>query len=68
MAQDFTNINDLLRKTNNEEAREEIDSAGLPTNEYLTAEDFVQKIVTPIQELQQDAKKSVKAVQFNNIT
>lgn len=67
MATDFTNINDLLKKTNNEEATEEIESSGVPTNECLTADEFVNQIVTPIQELQADAKKTVKTVKFNNV-
>jgi hypothetical protein len=68
MATDFTNINDLLKKTNNEEATEEIESSGVPTNECLTADEFVNQIVTPIQELQSDAKKTVKTVKFNNVS
>ena len=68
MATDFTNINDLLKKTNNEEATEEIESSGVPTNECLTADEFVNQIVTPIQELQADAKKTVKTVKFNNVS
>ena len=68
MATDFTNINDLLNKTNNEEATEEIESSGVPTNECLTADEFVHQIVTPIQELQEDAKKTVKTVKFNNVS
>ena len=68
MAKEFTNIDDLLRKTNNEEASEEIESSGVPANECLTADEFVKQVVTPIQELQADAKKSVKAVKFNNVT
>ena len=68
MANKFTDINDLLRKKDNEEAREEIESSGVPQNEYLSADEFVSQIVTPIQELQSDAKKNVKSVKFNNIT
>ncbi len=68
MATNFTNIDDLLRKTNNEEATEEIDSSGVPQNEYLSAEEFVDQIVTPIQELQKDAKKNIKTVKFNNVS
>ena len=68
MANKFTDISDLLRKKDNEEAREEIDSSGVPQNEFLSADEFVSQIVTPIQELQSDAKKSVKSVKFNNIT
>lgn len=68
MAKKFTDINDLLRKKDNEEAREEIESSGVPQNECLSADEFVKQIVTPIQELQADAKKSVKSVKFNNIT
>lgn len=68
MAKEFTNIDDLLRKTNNDEATEEIESSGVPANECLTADEFVRQVVAPIQELQADAKKSVKAVKFNNVT
>ena len=68
MAKKFTDINDLLRKKDNEEAREEIESSGVPQNECLSADEFVKQIVTPIQELQADAKKNVKSVKFNNIT
>ena len=68
MANKFTDIKDLLRKKDNEEAREEIESSGVPQNECLSADEFVKQIVTPIQELQADAKKSVKSVKFNNIT
>ena len=68
MATNYTDIKDLLRKTDNEEAREEIESSGVPQDECLTAEEFTQKIVTPIIELQDETKKAVKAVKFNNIT
>ena len=68
MANKFTDISDLLRKKDNEEAREEIESSGVPQNECLSADEFVGKIVKPIQELQSDAKKNVKSVKFNNIT
>ena len=68
MANKFTDISDLLRKKDNEEAREEIESSGVPQDECLSADEFVGKIVKPIQELQSDAKKNVKSVKFNNIT
>ncbi len=68
MATEYTDIKDLLRKTNNEEAQEEIESSGVPQDECLTAEEFTQKIVTPIIELQENAKKTVQAVKFNNVT
>lgn len=68
MAKEFTDIKDLLKKVDNEEAREEIESSAVPTEEYLSAEEFVKEIVTPIIELQNDAKTNVKAVRFNNVT
>ena len=66
MANKFTDISDLLRKKDNEEAREEIESSGVPQDECLSADEFVGKIVKPIQELQSDAKKNVKSVKFNS--
>ncbi len=68
MATKFTDIKDLLRKTDNEEASEEIESAGISQDEYLTAEEFTKEIITPIIELQNDAKKAVKTVKFNNVS
>ena len=54
MANKFTDISDLLRKKDNEEAREEIESSGVPQDECLSADEFVGKIVRPIQELQSE--------------
>ncbi len=68
MANQFTNIDDLLHKKNNDEALEEIDSSAVPQTEYLSAEEFVGQIVRPIKELQESAKKSVKTVKFNNVS
>ncbi len=68
MAKNFTDIKDLLNKTDNDDARDEIESSGVPQAECLTAEEFVNKIATPIIELQDDAKSNVKAVKFNNVT
>lgn len=50
---DFINIKDLLNKTDNIAAREEIEASGVPAEEYLTAKDFRDKIVTPIIQLQE---------------
>ena len=53
MAREFTDISDLLKKVNNEEAASEIESSAVPEEEYLSADEFVNKVVKPIQELQQ---------------
>ena len=68
MAREFTDISDLLKKVNNEEAASEIEASAVPEEEYLSADEFVNKVVKPIQELQHDSRTNVKAVKFNNVT
>ena len=55
-----TNIDDLLLKKNNAEAQEQIREDNVPSDEYLTAEEFV-KLVQAIKENQ----LSVKAITLN---
>lgn len=65
MAKDFIDISDLERKVDNEDARSEIESDEVSSDEYLSADEFVNKIVKPIRELQDNAKQVVKSVTFN---
>lgn len=65
---EFTDIKNLQNLRDNDEAREEIESAALPQEEYIDADRFVNGIVKPIIELQNDAKKNVKVVKFNNVS
>ena len=59
MAKDFIDISDLERKVDNEDARSEIESDEVSPDEYLSADEFVNKIVKPIRELQDEAKQAV---------
>lgn len=54
------NIDDLLNKKNNPEQQEQ--TADIPKDQKLSAEEFVSEIVAPIQELQEDAVKNVKKI------
>lgn len=58
----FTNIDDMLLKQNNADQETYVEEQGIDEKEHLTAEEFVNKIVKPIIELQEDAKKSVKKI------
>lgn len=58
----FTNINDLKNKKNNAEQQSYVQENNIPKEETLSAEDFVNKIVAPIQELQQRASKTVTKI------
>ena len=65
MATNFIDISDLEKKVDNEDARSEIESDEVSPDEYLSAEEFVDKIVKPIKQLQDEAKQAVKSVTFN---
>lgn len=65
MATNFIDISDLERKVDNEDARSEIESDEVSQDEYLSADEFVNKIVKPIRQLQNEAKQVVKQVTFN---
>ena len=65
MATNFIDISDLEKKVDNEDARSEIESDEVSPDEYLSAEEFVNKIVKPIKQLQDEAKQAVKSVTFN---
>ncbi|MBQ6188815.1 MAG: hypothetical protein IJK45_01415 [Bacteroidaceae bacterium] len=61
----YTDIEDLGRKRNNEEAEQEIESDGINEQEYLTAEQW-NRTVNAVKELQEsDPKSAVKSVTFN---
>lgn len=65
MANNYTDIDDLKLKANNAEAAQEIESDGVPSNEYLSAEQW-NTVVTAVKELQDaDPKAAVKKVKFN---
>lgn len=65
MATNFIDISDLEKKVDNEDARSEIESDEVSPDEYLSADEFVNKIVKPIRQLQNEAKQMVKQVTFN---
>ena len=65
MAREFTDISDLLGKVNNAEAEQEVIDKGVPHEEMMTAQEFVNEVVKPIQELQREDRNNVKAVSIN---
>ena len=66
MAREFTDISDLLGKVNNLDAATEIEEAGVPSEEVLTAEEFV-SLVNALKELQQEDANNVKSITYNNV-
>lgn len=63
----YTDITSLMNKRSNDEQREMIAEEQIPQEETLTAEEFVNKIVKPIIELQEDAKQSIKRIKQGGV-
>ena len=63
---EYTKITDLLNKQENQDQKEYIEGNEIPSNEVLTAKEFVEKIVQPIIELQDGVNElsstAVKAI------
>ena len=55
-------ISDLLNKRDNAEQQQYIEEQGIPAEETLPAEEFVNKIVKPIRELQDADAHNVKKI------
>ena len=55
-------ISDLLNKRDNAEQQQYIEEQGIPAEETLPAEEFVNKIVKPIRELQEADTHNVKKI------
>lgn len=55
-------IKDLLNKTDNVEQQTYVEENGIPQEETLPASEFVEKIVKPILELQNESVKAVKKI------
>ena len=53
-------ISDLHNKEDNAEQQQYIEEQGIPSTQTLTAEEFVGKIVEPIEELQEADTHNVK--------
>lgn len=72
MAENYINIESLKNKRSNEDQEDLISQREIDSKEVLTAEEFVEKIVEPIIQLQGVAKEleksSVKGIEQNNRT
>lgn len=68
MEKKFTDLTSV-QKHDNDDIREVIESKGIPGDEVLTAGEFMDLVITPIKELQDDLEKNVvRTVKFNGQT
>lgn len=66
---EYTDISELLEKRDNAEQKQYVQDNGIPKDQTLEASEFINKMVRPIIELQNDLKSNVvRVVKFNGQT